>query len=101
MIVLAVLGWVIAIGLGIVAVRYGLLILAIEDRIEQSLDELDGHYRRLGTILALPLAADDVHARSIVAAVRRAHDSVLAVANLLANGRTAASNLKGSGDDGE
>lgn len=101
LVIIGVLGWAAAIGVGIVAYRYGLLLLEIEDRIEQSLDELDDHYRHLGIILTLPLAADDVHARSVVAAIRKAHDSVLAVANVLAGGRMAAANLKGSGDDGE
>lgn len=99
-IVLAVLGWACAIVACTVAVRYGLLILTIEDRIEKSLDELDSQYKRLGTILALPLSGDDPHARAIVAAIRKAHDSVLAVANVLAGERPALG-LKGLGDDGE
>ena len=104
LIIVAVIGWAAAIVLGIAAVRYGLLVLAVEDRIETSLDVLNDQYATLSRVLATPLASDDPYTRSVVQAIKRARDAVLDVANQLVGQKTGTATngiRKDTGENGE
>ena len=99
LIVLVVVGWAAAVALGLVALRFGRMVLTVEERMELSLDVLDEQYRRLGAVLSVPLATDDAYARAVIDAIKTAQDAVLAVANVLVGQGPRAG--KGSGEGGE
>ena len=66
-------------------VRFGLLILKIEDAIEESLDVLDERYRSLAEILEIPLFYDSPQIRQVVDDIRKSRDSILKIAQSFAS----------------
>ena len=66
------------------AVRFGLIILAVQDAIEGSLDVLDERYNSIGKILQIPLYYDSNEIRSVLADVRVCRDEILLIARTLA-----------------
>ena len=66
-------------------VRFGLVILKIEDAIEESLDVLDERYRSIAEILEIPLFYDSPQIRQVVDDIRKSRDSVLKIAQSFAS----------------
>ena len=64
-------------------VRFGLVILKIEDAIEESLDVLDERYRSISEILEIPLFYDSPQIRQVVNDIKVSRDSVLKIAQSL------------------
>ena len=54
-------------------VRFGLVILKIEDAIEESLDVLDERYRSISEILEIPLFYDSPQIRQVVSDLSLIH----------------------------
>ena len=66
-------------------VRFGLVILKIEDAIEESLDVLDERYRSISEILEIPLFYDSPQIRQVVHDIKLSRDSVLKIAQSFAS----------------
>lgn len=65
------------------AVKFGLLILQVEDSIEESLDVLDERYSSINEVLEIPLFSDSPQIRQVHNDLRRSRDAVLAIAHIL------------------
>jgi hypothetical protein len=65
-------------------IKFGLLILKIQDGVEESLDMLDERYASISKILEIPLFYDSVEIRSVLKDVELARDSMLEVARTIA-----------------
>ena len=63
--------------------KFSLFILELETSIEQSLDILDHHYKKMNDILQKPIFFDSVEIRQVVEDIRSCHSAVLLVANKL------------------
>ena len=66
-------------------VKFGLMILKIQDNIEESLDMLDERYASISKILEVPLFYDSQEVRSVLKDVEIARDNMLKIAGLLAS----------------
>ena len=66
-------------------VRFGLVILRIEDAIEESLDVLDERYKSMSEILEIPLFYDSPQIRQVVDDIRITRNSVLKIAQSFAS----------------
>ena len=66
-------------------VRFGLLILRIQDSIEESLDMLDERYESISQILEIPLFYDSNEIRSVLRDVEATRDTILQIAGSLAS----------------
>lgn len=66
-------------------VRFGLLILRIQDAIEESLDVLDERYESISKILEIPLFYDSNEIRSVLNDVEVTRDKILEMARSLAS----------------
>ena len=65
--------------------EYSLLILELEDAIEECLDQLDERYQSIGKILQQEVFFDSVEVRQVIADIKKAHASILQIANRLTN----------------
>lgn len=68
---------------GFYAIRFGIILLRIQDQVEESLDILDEQYDKMNGVLDIPLAVDSPQVREIVDSIRISRDSVLEVAGVL------------------
>jgi hypothetical protein len=66
-------------------IRFGLVILKIEDAIEESLDVLDERYRSISEILEIPLFYDSPQIRQVVHDIKLSRNSVLKIAQSFAS----------------
>lgn len=62
-------------------VRLGKKILELEEQVEKSLDVLDASYRRINSILDIPVMTDEPFVRQVLGDIRHARDAVLLVAH--------------------
>lgn len=65
-------------------VKFGLLILRIEDVIEESLDNLDERYKVFSKILEKPVFFDSIEIRQVVQEIKSCQELLLIIANRLA-----------------
>ena len=63
------------------SVRFGLVILKVQDSIEESLDVLDERYESISKILEIPLFYDSPEIRKVVDDIRQTRDAILVIAN--------------------
>tara|TARA_B100000941_G_C28466422_1_gene533845 strand:- start:280 stop:603 length:324 start_codon:yes stop_codon:yes gene_type:complete len=63
------------------SVRFGLVILKVQDSIEESLDVLDERYESISKILEIPLFYDSPEIRKVVGDIRQTRDAILVIAN--------------------
>ena len=66
-------------------IKFGLLILRIQDSIEESLDVLDERYASISRILEIPLFYDSKEIRSVLNDVEITRDTILKIAGSLAS----------------
>lgn len=66
-------------------VRFGLIIIRLEDAIEECLDELDERYRAVSKILEKPIFFDSIEVRQTVQEIRSSQEAILKVANTISN----------------
>ena len=66
------------------AVRFGLIILAVQDAIEESLDVLDQRYASITKVLQIPLFYDSNEIRTVLEDVQACRDEILMIARTLA-----------------
>ena len=62
-----------------------MIILAIEESIEESLDILNEKYGSMNKILNTPIFFDSVEVRQVIADIRECHGAILSIANKFTN----------------
>ena len=82
------------------AIKFGILILDIEDAIEQSLDILDSRYESISEIVEIPLFSDSPQIRQVHQDLKYSRDALISVANVLVGEFKHLENIKDI-DDGE
>ena len=70
---------------GFYAIKFGLIIIKIQETIEDTLDILDNKYGKINEILQRPLFYDSFEVRQVLQDIRASHDAILIVSNKLAN----------------
>jgi len=66
-------------------IKFGLIILRVQDSIEESLDLLDIKYMSLSKILEKPIFFDSIEVRQAVDEIRATQELLLYIANRLAD----------------
>lgn len=66
--------------------RFTTLVFRMEEEIENSLDDLDKSYGRIGQILEIPVGSDDPFVKAVIDEIKRAQHAVLTVAQNLSEG---------------
>jgi len=75
-------------------VRFGLIIIRLEDAIEECLDELDERYKVVSKILEKPIFFDSIEVRQTVQEIRSSQEAILRVANRISSLQEPVSNEK-------
>ena len=65
------------------SIRFGLVIVRVQDSIEESLDVLDERYESISKILEIPLFYDSPEIRQVVRDIEITRETVLTIANSL------------------
>jgi hypothetical protein len=65
-------------------VRFGRIIIDVQDAIEESLDVLDTQYNSISQILEKPIFFDSPEVRQTIENIGKSRDAILYVANILA-----------------
>ena len=74
---------ILAIFFGFYAIRFGIILLRVQDQIEESLDTLDTQHTIISEILERPVYSDSFEIREIVKCIDASRASILSVANKL------------------
>lgn len=74
---------ILSIFFGFYAIKFGIILLRVQDQTEESLDILDDHYQKISYILEVPLANDSPQVREIVDCLKDSRDAVLKVGHVL------------------
>lgn len=69
--------------LGYQTLKFGRILLDIQDAIESSLDVLDKRYASISKVLQIPLFYDSPEIKRVYEDVKASRDSILYVANLM------------------
>ena len=64
-------------------IKFGILIIKLQDSIEDSLDILDKKYKNMSDILEIPVFFDSVEVRKVISDIQSSKDSILKVANIM------------------
>ena len=51
---------------GFYAIKFGIILLRVQDQIEESLDILDNQYQNINEVLQMPVYSDNIEVKSIV-----------------------------------
>jgi hypothetical protein len=62
------------------AVKFGLVILRLEDIIEASLDSLDDRYQNLASIASKPVFFDSLEVRACIQEIKKSRDTIQLIA---------------------
>jgi hypothetical protein len=65
------------------AVKFGLLLLRLEDDIEASLDDIDESFKALSEILLKPIFFDSIEVRQCISEIQKCRSIVVNIANRL------------------
>lgn len=68
---------------GFYAIKFGIILLRVQDQTEESLDILDEQYQKITYILEVPLANDSPQVREIVESLKDSRNAVLSVGHVL------------------
>jgi hypothetical protein len=66
-------------------IKFALVILRMQEKIESALDKIDLKYNRLGQILDIPVFYDSPEIKNIIIEVQEVQDVVLSLAEDLSN----------------
>ncbi|MAE82835.1 MAG: hypothetical protein CMB80_08885 [Flammeovirgaceae bacterium] len=66
-------------------VRFGTIIIQVQDAIEESLDLLDERYASMQRIIETPLFHDSPEIRKVLNDIRMTRDSIITIADSLTN----------------
>jgi hypothetical protein len=76
---------ILAVALGYYCIKFGLLILSIQQKIEDTLDLLDEKYKIFIEILEKPVFFDSIEIRQVIQEIENMREAVLYMANNLSN----------------
>ena len=78
--------------------KFGRIIIQVQDDIEECLDVLDGRYKSISEILNIPVFFDSVEVRRVIQDIEKCKTSILYVADRLSSidQRTDAENIDGT-----
>ena len=79
----AVISTLAAVLFGFYAIRFGIILLRVQDQLEESLDILDSQYQSINKILEMPVYSDNNEVRSVVSSIQNAQNSIVLVANIM------------------
>ena len=65
------------------SIRFGLIILKVQDSIEECLDVLDERYESISKILEIPLFYDSPEVKKVVSDLKASRESLILIANSL------------------
>lgn len=65
------------------SIRFGLVILKVQDSIEESLDVIDERVKSISKVLEIPLFYDSPEIRQVVNDLKSTRNSILTIANSL------------------
>lgn len=68
---------------GFYAIKFGIILLRVQDQIEESLDTLDIQYQIMTQVLEIPLANNTPQIKEFVHCMNNSRDTVLLVSNIL------------------
>ena len=69
-------------------IKFGIIILRVQDSIEESLDVMDERYASISQILKIPIYYDSPEIRTVLRDIEQTRDSILYIANQLAKVET-------------
>ena len=67
------------------AVKFGIIIIKIQEAIELSLDSLNRRHESISKILKIPLFYDSPEIRNVVIEIKKTKDIILSIASYFAN----------------
>jgi hypothetical protein len=65
------------------AIKFGMIIIKLQDDIEESLDELDVAFNTMNEILKKPIFFDSSEVRQCINEIKRCRDTIIKIANRL------------------
>lgn len=65
-------------------IRYGKIVLDVQDALEDALDVMDSSYKTISDVLELPVMMDTPEVKQVVDRIKESRDAVLYVSNVLA-----------------
>ena len=74
---------ILSIFFGFYAIKFGIILLRVQDQIEESLDTLDIQYQIMTQVLEIPLANNTPQIKEFVHCMNNSRDTVLLVSNIL------------------
>ena len=77
------IGSTLSIFFGFYAIKFGIILLRVQDQIEESLDTLDIQYQIMTQVLEIPLANNTPQIKEFVHCMNNSRDAVLLVSNVL------------------
>lgn len=83
-IILSILSTLLSVALGVSIyynVKFGKIIIRMEDALEVSLDRLDASYASITEVLQIPLFYDSPQVKRVVQDIKNSRDAILYVAN--------------------
>ena len=83
LLVFSIVATLVAALFGFYAIRFGIILLRVQDQLEESLDILDNQYQSINKILAQPVYSDNNEIRSVVSSIQNAQNSIVLVANIM------------------
>lgn len=81
--IIAIVASIAALVFGFYAIKFGIILLRVQDQLEESLDILDNQYQNINEVLQLPVYSDNIEVKSIVRNFQSARDSIVLVANIM------------------
>ena len=64
-------------------IRFGMLVLKVQDALEESIDILDNRYASISQILETPLFYNSPEVRRVLNDIGKSRDAILIIANIL------------------
>jgi uncharacterized membrane protein len=68
---------------GFYAVKFGIILLRVQDQTEESLDIIDTQYQAIVKVLEIPLANDSPQVKEFVKCMSNVRDAILVIGNVL------------------
>lgn len=68
---------------GYFALKFGLIVLRVQDSVEECLDVLDKRYESISKVLQIPLFYDSPEIKRVHEDIKKSRDAILYVANII------------------
>ena len=74
-----------SVAVGYYVVKFGFIILRIQDTVENALDVMDERYARISEILSIPIYSDSPEIKRVVEDISQSRDAILKIAGEFAS----------------